>query len=46
MSIRLTGTRGEINLMVIRLRQAFASVEAGDYYEAGGQLHCDVAVTF
>ena len=46
MSIRLTGTRGELHLMIARLRQCFSTVEAGAYYEDGGQLHCDCAVTF
>jgi hypothetical protein len=46
-TIRLTGTRGEISLAVIRLRQCFSTVEAGDVYlGSDGFVHCDVAVTF
>lgn len=46
MTMRLTGTRAQLHLGVVRLRQAFATVEAGDCYEDGGQLHCIVVVTF
>lgn len=47
MTIRLTGTRGQINLAVVRLRHAFATVEAGDVYVGDdGFIYCDVTVTF
>lgn len=45
--IRLTGSRGEINLMVIRLRQSFATVEPGEVYLGDdGSLNCVARVTF
>lgn len=47
MSIRLTGTRSEITLAVVRLRQAFGTVEPGEVYLGeDGFVHCDVRVTF
>jgi hypothetical protein len=45
--MRLTGSRTEIDLMVVRLRQSFSAVDPGDVYLGDdGYVHCDVEVTF